>query len=256
MNKKIYALLIATFMLFSSLIAVTATETTAQTLVDDYDALSSLEEQEIEMRIQQIKDIYNFDVTIIITDTVSASGMTTEQYADNYPYIIEENDGVVFLHDPYLREYMTSARNNGMLAFNDYSFDQIDDKVVPFLKDDDFYGAYMVFLSLTEDFLSSTVSGEEYKPAFHIEPMAIFGGLFGAVAISAISVMIMKRSMNTAVHNRTANNYIESGSLNLTIQNDRFLFENTIKTPKPKNNSGGSRGGGGGGGRSSRGGSY
>jgi uncharacterized protein len=56
------------------------------------------------------------------------------------------------------------------------------------------------------------------------------------VLIGLITVLAM-RSQLKSVHKRNdAHDYLGTGSMNLRLSTDRFLYENTTRTPKPKSN--------------------
>lgn len=59
----------------------------------------------------------------------------------------------------------------------------------------------------------------------------IVGLLIGLITVSA-----MKSQLKSVHMQGAASNYLTQGSLNLVISTDHFLYENTTRTPKVKNN--------------------
>lgn len=58
--------------------------------------------------------------------------------------------------------------------------------------------------------------------------------LIGLV-IGLITVMVMKAQLKSVHQRDNAQEYLSAGSLNLRVSTDRFLYENTTRVPKPKN---------------------
>ena len=56
------------------------------------------------------------------------------------------------------------------------------------------------------------------------------------VLIGLITVLAMKSQLKS-VHKRSdAHDYLAPGSMQLHLSTDRYLYENTTRTPKPKSN--------------------
>ena len=56
------------------------------------------------------------------------------------------------------------------------------------------------------------------------------------VVIGLITVMAMKSQLKSVYKQDGAQAYVTADSLNLRVSTDRFLYENTTRTPKPKDN--------------------
>ena len=65
------------------------------------------------------------------------------------------------------------------------------------------------------------------------------------VVVAAVSVLIMRASMNTKRMQYSASDYMNPGSFHLRTQQDIFLYSNVTKVRRQENNN--SSGGGGGG---------
>ncbi len=243
--KKIISL-----MLFIALAAsLLSFNSFAQSLavVDDADLFTTEQEQALTERIDEIRDYYDFDITFITT--TDTYGETLENYAEFHYALDLSRDGLVFAQDTSMREYMTISREDVFTVVTDQALDRIDDVIVPYLSDGDYYGAYDRYLDLSIDFLDAAESGVPYAG----EPIdgtdiviALVIGLGVGLVIAFVVTGIMISKMNTAVKKREAGDYIKQNSFLQGPGGDRFIREHTTKTPIPKNNSssGGSRGGG------------
>jgi len=63
-----------------------------------------------------------------------------------------------------------------------------------------------------------------------------------AVVIGLIVVLILKGQLKTVHKQSRAHDYVKSGSMQVNVMNDIFLYRNVTRTAKPKNTSSGSSG--------------
>ncbi len=217
-------------------------------LIDDADLFTEEEEAILLARIEEIKATYDFDYTVLtVTDTGSVS---LESYTNDFRGVDDYTDGVVFSRNPISREYITSARNYGETVFTwPDAFDEIDDIVVPYLREDQTFDAYMAHMDFTVEILDLAAAGTPYKASFidSIDPELLTGSILGGIVISLIISLLvtggMIAKMKTAVKQTHAQNYIREGSFNLTDNRDVFVTEYTTKTRKASESSGGGGGG-------------
>ncbi len=234
-------------------------------LVDGAELFTDEEEALLIARIEQIKSEYDFDVTFCTTPTLN--GQDILYFADEYPDIDNDADGVVFVvnmdydNDGYDRAYFSSTRNGGIPAFSQEALDRISGKVAPLLSDGQYYEAFDEYLDITTDVLTVYVSGDIYSKTYYDSgeiTLSIIAALVIGFIIAFFVTSIMKRGMNTAVKKEAAADYIVNGSFVLHSQSDTFLYERTTRSAKAqsssssrggggtRSSSGGSRGGGGG----------
>lgn len=56
------------------------------------------------------------------------------------------------------------------------------------------------------------------------------------VVIGFVVVSILKSQLRSVRRQSGAANYLSAGSLKLRVCRDRYLYENTTRTPRPKDN--------------------
>ena len=56
------------------------------------------------------------------------------------------------------------------------------------------------------------------------------------IAIGFLVVTVLKGQLKSVCSRDSAAGYICADSLNLQVRTDRFLYENTTRTPRPKSN--------------------
>lgn len=255
-------------------------------VVDDADLLADDMETILSSQISSIQTNYGIDV--VIHTTMSIGYEDIHSYAENF-YISNgyAEDGLVFVinlnnNEVGNRDFYTFYQGTvydtfGYEAYNsDFGF--VNESVLPYLADEDYFNAFQVYLSVTESYLSGEITygddgyyEEDYgyyddyytddlivdKPMSPLVKEVIV--IVVALVVAFAVVSIMKSKMNTAVIKNEASDYIKAGSMNVTRRLDVFTHRHVSKTAKPKNNnsSGGRSGGGfsgGGGGRSGGGG--
>lgn len=190
--------------------------------------------------------------TPILVTTPSFEGETPETYAgycyDTYGY---PRDGILYLVS--LTEGQWYILTNG-ICYDHISNDEaqkIGEALVPYLRDGDFYEAFVMFTELAaeayrdSDTAAPIITGKNYGKIIAI-CMAV------GLLIGGITVGIMASMMKSVRPQNSAADYVRPGSMHLTNSRDIFLYSHVHRTPKPKNNSsgggghGGSRGGAGG----------
>lgn len=65
--------------------------------------------------------------------------------------------------------------------------------------------------------------------------MSIWICIVIGIVIGFIVAGVMKSQLKSVHQERAAANYLTEGSLNLVVNTDIFLYENTTRTPKAKN---------------------
>ncbi len=251
--KKIICLIAAT--LLFSLLTVSAGSNPV--LADNADLFTEMEEQSLINKLEEIYDELDFSVILITDDYYSYPQGTLEEYLEENPYMDSDFEGVVFGQDVELREYFTIGFGYGQTVITDEALDTIDDTVVPYFQDGEFYEGFYEYLNLIEIFVEAADSGVTYSgPPTTFEDWipAIAIGIAIGIIIAFIVTGVMKSAMNTARKKEEASSYLREETFNLTQSYDNFLYDTVTRTAKPKNNSSSSSSGGGGSSRGGRGG--
>ena len=232
-------------------------------MLDEVGYLTDDEVQQVTNRLDGIRTTYNFDVAVVVTETLTAD--TAEASADDiYDYNFfgagEDDNGILLYVSKNPREYHISTHGTGIEFFSDDAIAALQDNIVSYLSDDDYYGAFMAYADTVEEVLSGSFSsGGSGSEDFSLSDSITVGVVVGfviALVISLISTGTKKRKMNNAVTASYANEYMKKGSFNLKRSRDLYLYSNVVRREKPKENnnsgsshtssSGRSHGGGGG----------
>lgn len=226
--------------------------------VTDYAGyLTDSEAAEVESRLDSIREKYGMDVAVYTEDQMTSFSETASA-DDIYDYEFygagNEDSGIMLYLCKSDRKYWFTTHADGQKTFSDRDIDDLCELVVPYLKNNDYYGAFMAYADGAEDVLSggrvSIPVESKNIPLVILEALGI-GVLFGLI-VAAVTTAARKREMDTALEAADADEYVKEGSMVLTGQRDIFLYSSVVRTKKPESDSshssssGRSHGGGGG----------
>ena len=271
MKKTIILCLFCFLLLFSTSLPVAAS---SPKIIDDAGLLTPEQVDLLEAKATALVDEYQMDVVIV---TVwSLDGKSSEAYADDYfDYngygIGEEFSGILLLLSMEYRDWAISTCGETIYALTDYSIQSVFSQISSYLAADEYYNAFNCYLDALVPYFKSYKAGDpidgyagEYSGPGIYTPGAsddtvyydelkytpnwygkkILTALLAGTVVATIALGIMRSQMNTARQQRGATSYMNSGSYNLKIQRDMFLYSNVRKVRRQESSSGGSRGGG------------
>lgn len=218
-------------------------------VVDMAELLTNEEEYQL---IHMLAPYGNRAVQIVTVD--SLEGENVEEYAENYA---ESGDiGVVFVIAIQERKWCITTSPAYEDAIDGDVIDLISAECVPYLTESDYYGAFTVFAEECGYYLDGYVPGEP-DDDLDGQGMGGFGRflicLVIGLAAGGITAGIMAGLNKSVRPQNSAADYVRSGSMQVNVSRDIYLYHHITRTPKPQNN--GSHGGGGGS-RSTRSGSF
>ena len=285
MNKKIISILFALILCFCSVIPAFAVDETAPSsseeettvepgfaetcyrLQDLAKLFDSSEREELNKKLDEISHKSKLDITVCFTN--SLEGKTIADYAEeqyeNYEFGYGENkDGVMLLVSFESNDWYIATRGYAINAFTEAGIQYIGEKIKPDLADGHYYDVVDTYIEICDRFITDAKNGNPYGGSADANttdddgsvlpaPMWILVSIGAGLVVALIVVGSMKRKLKTVNKQTAANNYLRSGSLNITESNDIFLYSNVTRSAKPKNDSsthesssGNSYGGGGG----------
>jgi len=214
-------------------------------VVDNAGLLSPAEAASLQNLADNVSIAYNFDI-VIVTENDIGNAYTrdyADDFFDNNGYGFGQNrDGCLFLLVMGTREYWFSTSGRGINIFNGAAADKLENDMLNYFRNDDYYSAFAAFVKGWEGFLVLDAQSdhsnvfEEYKLIIVVIAWLI------SLGIGFLIVGIWKKSMNTAIPQTQAEAYVVSGSLSFKVQQDQFLYSSVTRTPIARD-SGSSRGG-------------
>ena len=238
--KRFVAIMIA-LLCFVSTITVYA-DFINPTITDSVGYLTEEQNKELSARLDKIREQYSFDIAFVSEDRLSACDAQTSAddiydyngygYGDNY-------DGILFYIADSEREYHFSVCGSGETIFNKNGLAYLEKKIVPYLKEDNYYAAVSAYADYTEE-LNMAAEGAPFNKRQH-STKYILCVIAGAVLLPLFLAYFMMHKklalMKTAVKEDYAGNYMKPNSMNLDFSRDIFLYSTVAKTEKPKSDS-------------------
>ncbi len=155
--KRFTLCILALLILLAGVFSVSATTDLKENVYDNEGLLSVSEFFELSEKLDTISKTYRCDVVIVTTDDLE--GKTATEYADDfYDYngfgYGDSRDGILLLVSLAERQWATSTCGEAINIFTDSDLYEIENEVVPYLSDYDFYTAFDTFADQCEIRLS------------------------------------------------------------------------------------------------------
>lgn len=239
--KRLFSVIFSVILLLSVMApAVSATEQ-PQYIWDKAELLSTYEESSLSQKASILMSKYGMDIVILTVDSIGAK--TPQSYSEDfYDSMGYADNGILLLLSMEERDWYICTTGQAMDIFTKKGIDRMGDEFVPYLSDGDYYTGFVTFLNLIPDYSDAynngTPVGEEFDPIF------LFVSLGIGLVVGLIAILIMRSSMNTAKQRSSATEYVKSGSFDLHLQQDFFLYSRVSKTARSSSSSGSRSGGG------------
>ena len=229
-------------------------------IIDDAGLLWSGEISLLEQQAQAITDEYGMDVVILTVN--STHGTYIETFADDFydrnGYGIGSSySGVLLVLSMDTREWAISTCGNAIYAITDYGIEQLFEEMAWHLSEDDYYKAFEAYLTALPYYFEAYENGapidgwagnyngpgsvqtgtREETVYYETKPNYLLAPLIGLVA-AAIIILIMRSLMNTKRPQRSAVNYLVSGTDHLWHR-DIYLYSQVRKVRRQQQSSGG-----------------
>ncbi len=239
MKKKLFALLTSLLILFSFSVCVYAQGTLSR-LVDDANLLSNDEKIALSTRLDEVSEKYKVDFVIVTVETVGA--ISSDQYVedcyDSAGYGFgESKDGIILLVAMEEREYRILSNGLAAKAISSYDIDAIGDLFSPYLTDGEYAKGFYTFVDECEYEVSGEINGFPFAAGRNLL-ISLGVGLVLALIVTGI----WKGQLKTVRKQNNATEYTKSGSMQVSLANDLYLYSTVTRHAKPQNNN--SRSGG------------
>jgi len=213
-------------------------------IVDDAGYLMQSELAELLERLDNVRSKYDFEVAIYTESEMTSD--TAEASADDiYDYCSygagENDDGIMLYICRDTREYHFTTHGKGREYFNKNGLIYLESKILPYLKDDNYYKAFSIYIETADELLSMASNGNPYNKKNLSAKYIACVILVCFLAPLLLGYIMMKKKlkkMKTAQENNYASNYVKPGSMNISVSKDLLLYSRITKTEKPKESSG------------------
>ncbi len=164
--KRILSVLAAALLLltlFPGFTVLAAEEDTLPLVTDAAELLSDSEAETLQQKAAELTEKYGIAVRILTIPSIGDENIerASEQIYDQYHLGYgPQGSCIMLMLSMEYRDYDIFAHGYGNEAFTDYGKEQIADDIIPSLKNNDWYGAFTVFLEDCDDFLAKAAQGE------------------------------------------------------------------------------------------------
>ncbi len=245
MKKRIFCLLF-TLTLFLALAVPAFAEASLDYVTDPEGYLSDEEFEQLNTRARTISEQNNCGVYIIIVDEYLDYNGSDDGIYEFAKYLYKEHElglgedqsGELLVMSMDDRQYALiayGAVGNG--AFTDYGKEQLTEAFLDDFKNDDWYGGYCDYLSVSKHYLDLYQAGTAYDihsesttdtSAVLLPPVVILAIFVVSFLIALIVCLCMLRKMRTAVQATQANDYILPDGVVIIRQDD--IYTHTTQT--------------------------
>ena len=205
---------------------------------DDADLLSDEEELALTEKLSEISGTYN--AQIVVCTINSMDGGDIDEFLEYiYDYMEfgygENRDGVLLLVCMDPREYRILSNGFAGVAIDSGDIDSIGDVIVSDLSDGDYTAAFDAFADQCGYYLDGYINGFPFNFGKNLLICLIIGIVAGVVV-----AFVLKGQLKTVRKQNQANVYVKSGSMQVTVHNDFFLYREVSKSKKESSSSSGS----------------
>ena len=279
MKRSFIAFLLAVLMLPVFAAAASAdggSPATIANVVDTAGILTETQVQDLENRAEAISEKYTCSVYIIIvndftkyTNSRDIYDLAVEMYSQ---YLLGWDNGngdsrrdcLVLLMSMAERDFALDT--NGFIgnkAFNEPGMYRLEQAMIPYFRQNDWYNGYMAFLDCAEDLLISPLEENTYVPqttqviqhgyedpnAPGKNPALLLVAVFVPLLIAFAVCSAFRKQMVTATEKTSAGGYIVPPGVKMKIRRDDFINRTVTRTVihtdnGPRDSGGGFSGGG------------
>ena len=219
-------------------------------VIDMAGLLGYEESEELLAKLDEVSVRQKFDLIVVTTDSID--GKTPEAFADDvydeckFGYG-ENHDGALLLISMEDRDWYISTCGYGLTALTDYGIQRVGDAMLSDLSSGDYAAAFDTFADECDRLVTRARNGnpldidsddnsDDTEPGGPPSILWLFISLGIGFIVALIVVAVMKSKLRTVRSQAAADSYVKNDSMQLTAQNDIFLYRNVSRTERPRDN--------------------
>jgi uncharacterized protein len=207
---------------------------------DEADFITDAQEAALADKLLTISKAYNAQIVVATVDTLDGGyidGYISELY-DSMGFGYGENhDGVLLLVCRNPREFRILSNGFAASAIEMGQIESITADITPYLSDGDYAGAFDEFADLCDYYLNGYLNGFPFNTGMNLLIALGIGLVAGLITAS-----VLKGQLKSVGKQSRATVYVKNGSMQITTQNDLFLYRNVTRSEKPTSSSSSSSG--------------
>ena len=229
------------FMIFTLVAAMLLSAATAlaavPSIMDNAKLLSNGDKAKVERVLQQVENKYNVRVGVVTVKSIGTKkpGDFANELIDK-AYNNGPNGNMVLLQVVDQRKwYVSTDKKLKSVVVGNEGVEYMSKAFVPYLKKNDYAGAYTVYATKAGDLLNYyQKNGKGWKPEKGFPLMALLGALVAGVAGAYLYRGSLLSSMSNVRQQVEANAYLNKESFNLLVTNDTYMYTNVSVVPRGK----------------------
>lgn len=261
--KRIFGLALAAMLFFLLPVTAFATQddSSAQLayVTDTANLLTDDQQMALETRAEELSREYEFSIYIIAVTNYRNYSHETDFWDANVD--IYKTYDLGWGSDKAGASLMVSTDERDFcLHFNsdraDYVFseagrDAIEDRIISYLRENDYYGAFNEYLNACQEYLEAAANGTPVAAGQgsrnDVQQKRGFSLLFflPGIFLAGVTAVVLAAPMRSAGVKSQADDYTVPGSMRLTRQSDHFLRRTVSRRPRQTENRPPQGGGGG-----------
>ena len=238
--KKLFSLFLVVLLCISLAVCAFAADNTGF-VYDDAGLLTESETAALTKKLAEVSRQYEAQIIVHTVSSVPYGDVDRyleDWYDSNLFGYGADRDGVLLLLCMDTRDYRILSNGYAGYAIDPATIDAIGEAIVSDLSDGEYYDAFEAFAEECAYYLDGYINGFP----FDFGKNAIICLIIGVV-ISMIVSAVLKGQLKSVRKQDAAGNYVRSGSMNVTVHNDFFLYR-TVSRSKKESSSSRSSGGG------------
>ncbi len=230
MKRNIFSMILCLVLCLSMATSVFATQAGENFVYDDGDFLADAQETALTDKLSTISKAYKAQIVVATIDTLDGEDVDgfVEYLYDYMGFGYGENhDGVLLLVCRNPREFRILSNGFAASAIEMDQIDAITADITPYLSDGDYAGAFDEFADLCDYYLNGYLNGFPFNVG-----MSLLIALGIGLVAGLITASVLKGQLKSVRKQSRANVYVKDGSMQITTQNDLFLYRDVTQTEK------------------------
>ena len=267
LSKKSLSLCLVLLLCVSFLIGILPANAESALLHDEAGLLSDSGRKKIEDALNSLRERFHFDAVILTTNEyIGSSDEETQAFADQcYASSGYREDGYLFVISMYDRWYVCRGYGMGETAVDDSTYYDFLQEMLPYLSNGYYDYAFLMYADFLNECLTyyensgvpmqsskyDGMDGFEYdvedplaKPPFLKRPSSYIICIVLGSLLALIPTLTMKKKLKSVAYKSTASGYMVPNSLQMSNQQDLFLYANVSKVARVTDSNSSGRSGG------------
>ncbi len=212
-------------------------------LLDNADLLTESEEKALLDQLDAVSQKHESNVVLLTVDDHSGS---VQDFADDYfdynGFQADYNgSGILFMLSMADREWAISTSGTAISAFTDYGQEYMTQKMLPYLKEGDYYSAFNEYIDVADRLLTMYEEGTPYDVDNSKDPNELKYAAIGSVILGLVLGLIIVGMMASQLHsvhmNTSAAGYQSHSGIHMQVHRDNYIRTTTSKKRIPQESS-------------------